>query len=934
MRKKHKRLFAWAFILSVGLSTLLAVFTPALTDNAYAASYNFVDKTTIRSSDGEIFQDRNIWDDIQGYAYQHDSCTDSFEINGGDFRRGSSDGTDALVATLHRERYDSGSNSCEDDGSEQITITNRGVRYVKAYVIDDQTMFMPQSKGEGLFSGSDDGVYNNTVLRTTDTAGQKEYIPEGSDGFSNGGVRILYDGDPPNEGQYQNQECSVTCQKGIDETITISTSAPNPSIYPGAPTAGSAGSSSNPQEADESCESAGDFAWALCPVAFALSGAIEWTTTQISRLLEADRDSYTHPDLYRAWSNIRNIALSLLIVLMLIMVIATALNMQTFDAYTVKRAFPRMVAAIIFISLSWYICIFLIDIFNLMGSGVVGIMTGPFKEGGIELTDIFGPGIGSFLVQWIGGIGLAIGIILIIVFFWSTILIGIGTAFFVLLLRQLFILVLMLLAPLAILAWIFPGNDKLWKTWWGSFSKLLMMYPLIMALLAAGRIFAYLTQNANQGGAAQGFALDPLIAIIAFTIPFAFIPFTFKFAGGLFATVSGMANDRSKGLFDRAKKSRQDKAHRWAQGNAFKGAASDTMRGRFNKGVQMAANAKHYGGVSSLRHPSRIGSSIRSAVGEQEFEHAMEASEKVPGGKAFFASDDLMLAGLEGNGDRTATMNYLRGLTTTDSNGRRVAKYSGAALDNMTNQVMRMRQQMGNDAFNIASLAKAPSTGTAFVGEEAGRWHQLIAQNTHGDGSLAASIVAAGKSGFRSAQRYEVSEAGFGDHMQAIQMAGDENTEADEISRFIADKAYAGGGAAAVVGARNSDSARMFAGAMMRDIDRGREQTLQTGDSTHVTRALSAASAVQDQIGSAKRLVSDVISNEVFAAGSGIGSDTTGQQLTVVQAFDQAKRDNPDVWIQAKKEYLSEMASAAGGAPPGTPGAPPTPPPPGAPLPS
>jgi hypothetical protein len=293
----------------------------------------------------------------------------------------------------------------------------------------------------------------------------------------------------------------------------------------------------------------------------------------------------------------------------------------------------------------------------------------------------------------------------------------------------------------------------------------------------------------------------------------------------------------------------------------------------------------------------------------------MEAAEKLPGAKAFFASDDLMLAGLEGGGDRQKTMNYLRGLTTTDANGRRVAKYSGVALDNMTNQVMRMRSQMGNDSFNIAALAKAPATGTAFVGEEAGKWHQMIAKATHGDGSLAASIVAQGKAGFKSAQRYEVSEAGFGDHMQAISMAGDDTVSASDISNFIADKAYAGGGAGAVVAARNDSSARMFAGAIKRDIAKGKAESLATGESRHLTRALSAASAVHDQVGQAKRIVSDVLSNEVFAAGSGIGAgENGGQELTVVQAFDQAKQDDPDTWVEGKKEFRSEIGDQAAAA--------------------
>jgi hypothetical protein len=292
----------------------------------------------------------------------------------------------------------------------------------------------------------------------------------------------------------------------------------------------------------------------------------------------------------------------------------------------------------------------------------------------------------------------------------------------------------------------------------------------------------------------------------------------------------------------------------------------------------------------------------------------MEAAEKLPGAKAFFASDDLMLAGLEGGGDRQKTIEYLRGRTyvpnpndidAATGEARRVPKYNGAALENMTNQVMRMRAQMGNDAYNVAALAKAPATGTAFVGEEAGKWHQMIAKHTHGDGSLAASIVAQGKSGFRSAQRYEVSEAGFGDHMAAIQMAGtgeDDTQNAAEISNFLADKAYAGGGAGAVIGARNDHSAKMFAGAMKRDV----QNALDSGDQKEFVRAASRAASVQDQLGSGKRLVTDVIGDEVLGWDFDGAGETLATRIEKMQADPETLR----IMKETRKEYTSSVAAA------------------------
>lgn len=60
--------------------------------------------------------------------------------------------------------------------------------------------------------------------------------------------------------------------------------------------------------------------------------------------------------------------------------------------------------------------------------------------------------------------------------------------------------------------------------------------------------------------------IKKLIGLVAYLLPYALIPLTFKFAGGLFATVAGMANDRSKGLFDRARNKRPEKYGRMRAG--------------------------------------------------------------------------------------------------------------------------------------------------------------------------------------------------------------------------------------------------------------------------------------------------------------------------------------------------------------------------------
>ena len=368
---------------------------------------------------------------------------------------------------------------------------------------------------------------------------------------------------------------------------------------------------------EDACSAQGGvLSWVLCPVITLVGSTLNWVDTQLTRLLEIDRTKYNdNENLYKAWSQFRNLGLTLLIAAMLVMVISTALGIGAFDAYTVKKAFPRMVASVVFMLLSWYVCVFLIDISNVVGHGTLGLMTSPFGNKADSITNLFGASAGTSFVQ-IGGIAIgatafsitgAPGILLSWI---GTGLLIMAIAFIVLVARQMFVIVLILLSPLAILSWIFPGNDKIWKFWWQSFSKLLLMFPMVMALIASGRIFAAVIATTQDAGA-EGGLLNPLLKLTAYILPYAFIPFTFKAAGGAFGSLAGMVNDRSRGAFDRLKKGRQKSygeiGRNMKAGQGFRG-DSNNIRNRLSSGV--AAGPRGWVSASNRRASRETGMAI------------------------------------------------------------------------------------------------------------------------------------------------------------------------------------------------------------------------------------------------------------------------------------------------------------------------------------
>jgi hypothetical protein len=123
-----------------------------------------------------------------------------------------------------------------------------------------------------------------------------------------------------------------------------------------------------------------------------------------------------------------------------------------------------------------------------------------------------------------------------------TAMLAILIAILVLIIRQIVIILLLILAPIAIVASILPNTQKYYKFWWESFSKALLMFPLIAAFIASGRVFAAISIQ-NGGG------INQLIAFIAYFAPYFLIPLTFKFAGGALSSLGGFVNNRGTGLF-------------------------------------------------------------------------------------------------------------------------------------------------------------------------------------------------------------------------------------------------------------------------------------------------------------------------------------------------------------------------------------------------
>ncbi|MEX2006677.1 MAG: hypothetical protein WD877_00650 [Candidatus Saccharimonadales bacterium] len=293
------------------------------------------------------------------------------------------------------------------------------------------------------------------------------------------------------------------------------------------------------------------FEWFFCPVTLAISEGVDKMESLITSQLEFDVDKNLSDEggVHRAWALIRNIVSALLVILMLVMVFSQAMGGGPFEAYTVRKMLPRIVIAVVALQLSWEICQWFIAVANDLGNGVRQLLTAPF--GGAENMDLNNILHKLDSKTWELGSQLIIPALLVggvIVSFVAlpgafvlafSLFIGVFAALAVLLFRNVLIMALTLFAPLAIIAWVLSGTQNYWKLWKDNFLKLLMLFPLIMAIIYTGRIFAGITAEAAGNNQTAG-PIDYMIILVAYFGPYFIIFKAYKWGGSLLSG-GGMA---------------------------------------------------------------------------------------------------------------------------------------------------------------------------------------------------------------------------------------------------------------------------------------------------------------------------------------------------------------------------------------------------------
>ena len=223
--------------------------------------------------------------------------------------------------------------------------------------------------------------------------------------------------------------------------------------------------------------------------------------------------------LYETWSNMRDIANVIMVVLFIAIIMSQVSNIGISN-YGIKKMLPRLIIAAIAINISYFMMQITVDAANILGKTLHEFITGEAAMSGIGergwqsivadiLLNTAVVGVGAAGIAAIAGSSMAapIGLLLVLIIVVPAI-IGLVAGLLALSFRSALIPVLAALSPIAIAAWVLPNTQKIFNKWKDAFFGMVFLYPLASVYYGALKFMSLIVLNNPSSG-----SLDRLFAV-------------------------------------------------------------------------------------------------------------------------------------------------------------------------------------------------------------------------------------------------------------------------------------------------------------------------------------------------------------------------------------------------------------------------------------
>lgn len=438
------------------------------------------------------------------------------------------------------------------------------------------------------------------------------------------------------------QQCSNT---GLTKALTISDTDKGPKAdsigVPAVTTTGPGAATGETADDSASTCKVDGIGWIICPVVRVMAGLVDGSYAFVSSLLTVqpimvDDSKGADKSVYLAWSAMRNIA-NVAFVIAFLIIIISQLTSVGLNNYGIKKMLPRLIVAAILVNSSFWLCAIAVDISNILGSSMNSFMKS-MPELGSANTTKFTYDDGQTGQGWAGIAGGVLATTAIVGgVLYATLsallpallaaLVAIVTVFIVLTIRQALIILLIVISPLAFVAYLLPNTESLFKKWLGLFKTLLLMYPIIAVIFGASALASEIVMTGADGP--YKVAIQIMGALISI-IPLALTPVVMKTAGGLLNRIGGVVNNPNKGPIDKLRKKaegyrdyRQDLArgNRLSRGSEVLGKSGGALGGKYSRRRRAAAAITSFGATHKVDADKQKGfaKAVADETGQEYF---------------------------------------------------------------------------------------------------------------------------------------------------------------------------------------------------------------------------------------------------------------------------------------------------------------------------
>lgn len=319
--------------------------------------------------------------------------------------------------------------------------------------------------------------------------------------------------------------------------------------------------STDPEDTSDaaSCFTDGDsLGWILCPTIKMVGSAATAAYENIEHnWLQMDTSFFdTDKGTYEGWTQFRNYANILFSIGFIIIILAQVAGIGISN-YNIKKLLPKLIMVVILVNLSFIICQIAVDISNILGSTLYdtfkGLPTGKTEAFGVDnLVVGLLSSIGTGALLGIGAAGIAVAALtspgavlvpLLIAFIGA--LISLLFFFIILAVRKAGIVILVVLAPVAIVCYALPNTKSLFDRWKKLFTSLLMVYPICAVLMGGGYFASNLLLKNNDNG-----FVETLVALLLQVVPIFLVPGVLRsalaLAGNIGTKLSMMGSNLSR----------------------------------------------------------------------------------------------------------------------------------------------------------------------------------------------------------------------------------------------------------------------------------------------------------------------------------------------------------------------------------------------------